>query len=138
MRACVRACVRWRLFLQVLPYAAAQNGRGRHGHLVRLFLDGEWQATCVDAHLPCLPETDAKPGGRRGTGANPERLAFSRAAGRVLWCPLVEKAYAKAHGCYHAISGGQVRGGRGGAAAGREGRGCCSSCRLTAGPTGCC
>ena len=99
--------------------AAAADGGGRNGrgaHLVRMFLDGEWQATVVDAFLPCLPEQRAATGGGGGGGGrrqrrpagNPERLAFSRAAGRHIWAPVLEKAYAKAHGCYHAISGGQV------------------------------
>ena len=36
------------------------------------------------------------------------RVAYTKAAGKQLWPSLVEKAYAKAHGCYHAISGGWV------------------------------
>jgi hypothetical protein len=35
-------------------------------------------------------------------------LAYSRAADNQLWVPLVEKAYAKCHGSYHAISGGWI------------------------------
>jgi hypothetical protein len=36
-------------------------------------------------------------------------LAYSKARHNQLWVPFVEKAYAKIHGSYRAISGGQVR-----------------------------
>ena len=45
---------------------------------------------------------------RRGGGGDEFALAYSRAADNQLWVPLVEKAYAKAHGSYHAISGGWI------------------------------
>jgi len=35
-------------------------------------------------------------------------LAYSKAKGQQLWVPLLEKAYAKCHGSYQAISGGHV------------------------------
>jgi hypothetical protein len=35
-------------------------------------------------------------------------LAYSKAKQNQLWVPLLEKAYAKSHGCYQAISGGQI------------------------------
>eukprot|EP00980_Cylindrotheca_fusiformis_P029856 scaffold23961_cov230-Cylindrotheca_fusiformis.AAC.1 len=35
-------------------------------------------------------------------------LAYSKARGNQLWVPVLEKAYAKSHGCYHAISGGHI------------------------------
>jgi len=66
---------------------------------VNLFLDGEWKAINIDDRLPC---TDQQ---RRPDGSG---LAFSRADGQQLWVPLLEKAYAKAHGSYRAISGGEI------------------------------
>jgi len=35
-------------------------------------------------------------------------LAYSKAKGNQLWVPYLEKAYAKIHGSYHAISGGHI------------------------------
>ena len=35
-------------------------------------------------------------------------LAYSKAQHQQLWVPLLEKAYAKMHGCYSAISGGHI------------------------------
>jgi hypothetical protein len=75
---------------------------------LRLFLDGKWKCLMVDDHLPV---TDAP---RRPELAFESRLAFSRCGGgrggggQQLWVSLLEKAYAKAHGSYDAISGGQI------------------------------
>jgi len=60
---------------------------------VRLFLDGEWREIVVDDFLPV-----AKQG----------KLAFAKHSQNQIWVPLVEKAYAKAHSSYQAISGGFV------------------------------
>lgn len=35
-------------------------------------------------------------------------LAYSKASKNQLWVPFLEKAYAKSHGCYKAISGGHI------------------------------
>ena len=37
-----------------------------------------------------------------------EDLAYSKAKHQQLWVPFLEKAYAKVHGCYQAISGGHI------------------------------
>ena len=58
---------------------------------LRLCKNGMWQSVLVDDLVPCFP------------GGGP---AYSRAHGPELWVMLVEKAYAKLHGCYAAIKMG--------------------------------
>ena len=73
------------------------------GYRLKLFLDGEWQSILIDDRLPCT----TKP--RRPDHAVDTGLAFSRASNGQLWPCLVEKVYAKAHGSYKAISGGEIK-----------------------------
>ena len=40
--------------------------------------------------------------------ATTQDLAYSKAKDQQLWVPFLEKAYAKSHGCYQAISGGHI------------------------------
>lgn len=61
----------------------------------QLFLDGDWRVVTVDNSLPC------------SDGPQPS-LLFAKASSSQLWVPLLEKAYAKAHGSYAAISGGEI------------------------------
>ena len=58
---------------------------------VRLCHGGEWKVVTVDDSLPV-----------NAIGC----LAYLKAARRQLWVPLLEKAYAKLHGCYEALEGG--------------------------------
>mmetsp|Transcript_178512 Transcript_178512/g.572055 ORF Transcript_178512/g.572055 Transcript_178512/m.572055 type:complete len:1068 (+) Transcript_178512:55-3258(+) len=85
------------LIIRLFGGETSKNAAGCYQ--LRLFLDGEWQAITVDDRLPC---TDNQ---RRPDGSG---LAYSRADGQQLWTPLLEKAYAKAHGSYKAISGGEI------------------------------
>lgn len=85
------------LILRLFGGETARNGVGCYQ--INLFLDGDWKAITIDDRLPC---TDQQ---RRPDGSG---LAFSRADGQQLWVPLLEKAYAKAHGSYQAISGGEI------------------------------
>jgi hypothetical protein len=69
----------------------------------------------VDSRLPVrgadtqvLRGANAAGSRRRKADEDEFRPAYSRAAGNQLWVPLVEKAHAKAHGSYHAISGGWI------------------------------
>ncbi|KAJ8907793.1 hypothetical protein NDN08_007897 [Rhodosorus marinus] len=58
----------------------------------RLFIDGQWQVYDIDDHLPMKGDLPA----------------FSQTSRDQLWVPLLEKAYAKAHGSYWSISGGEI------------------------------
>lgn len=80
-------------------------------HRVRLFIDGAWRPFEIDDSFPHRPAEAQGKGPAKGKGPKGPvgpQIAFTKAAGRQLWPSLVEKAYAKAHGCYHAISGGWV------------------------------
>eukprot|EP00899_Mesostigma_viride_P005554 jgi/Mesvir1/149/Mv13513-RA.1 len=91
-----------KLFADTAPNAAGC-------YLVRLFLDGDWRSILVDAQLPITNRPRHR--GTQGALGGPSLdtfLAFSRADHQQLWAPLLEKAYAKAHGSYRAIAGGQV------------------------------
>ena len=90
-----------RLFVDLDPTAVVVPGRCA----VRLFLDGAWRVVEVDDRLPCVVKGARV---RRAAHAGASRLAYSRAANNQLWVQMIEKAYAKAHGCYAAISGGQI------------------------------
>ncbi|XP_045150797.1 calpain-10 [Echinops telfairi] len=59
----------------------------------RVWQYGHWVDITVDDRLPCLAG----------------RLCFSRCQSEdVFWLPLLEKAYAKVHGCYELLWAGQV------------------------------
>jgi len=82
----------------------ARNAAGCYQ--VRLFLDGKWRSIVIDDMLPVTDDP------RRAELAFESKLAFSRCGsstgGQQLWVSILEKAYAKAHGSYQAISGGQI------------------------------
>ena len=75
--------------------------------MLRLFLDGAWCSITIDDRLPVTDQP------RRAELAFDSKLAFSRCGGsngggQQLWTSLLEKTYAKAHGSYSAISGGEI------------------------------
>lgn len=59
---------------------------------MKICKNGEWQEITVDDYFPCFPN-----GGP----------IFSKGHGNELWVLLLEKAYAKIHGGYRNIVGGQ-------------------------------
>lgn len=63
-------------------------------YTVRFCIQGEWVPVVVDDWIPC--EARGKPA-----------FATSR-KGNELWVSILEKAYAKLHGSYEALEGGQV------------------------------
>uniref|UniRef100_A0A6T6KIL7 Uncharacterized protein n=1 Tax=Rhodosorus marinus TaxID=101924 RepID=A0A6T6KIL7_9RHOD len=66
------------------------SGVGKYSF--RLFIDGQWRVYDIDDHLPMKGDLPA----------------FSQTSRDQLWVPLLEKAYAKAHGSYWSISGGEI------------------------------
>ena len=74
---------------------------------VRLWRDGAWRAVLVDDRMPCKDAAAGCGGGKDGGGGGP---ALGRCRDRAaLWMPLLEKAFAKAHGgSYSSLVGGHV------------------------------
>eukprot|EP00752_Nemacystus_decipiens_P008666 g7736.t2 len=72
---------------------------------VNLFKDGRWERVLVDNWLPCKD-----PGKLRGKEKGLDHLpAFAKASSNnKTWPCIIEKAFAKQHGSYDAISGGHV------------------------------
>ena len=80
-------------------------------HAFRLFIDGAWQEIVVDNFLPCLDpmaKLPSKLSPSKIKALGDFTLCFSKNRSHQLWVPLLEKAYAKAHGSYAAISGGEI------------------------------
>ncbi|KAJ3193868.1 Calpain-type cysteine protease dek1 [Irineochytrium annulatum] len=75
-------------------------------YLVRLFIDGQWRQVAVDDNFALRPPNLKR--SLKDDHVNPNPLLFCRANRKQLWVALIEKAYAKVHGSYHAISGGQI------------------------------
>ncbi|KAI8852372.1 hypothetical protein BC829DRAFT_384962 [Chytridium lagenaria] len=73
---------------------------------VRMFIDGEWKVTRIDNHFALHPKGQKRK--RTADFTTSEPLAFCKSNGKQLWAPIIEKAYAKMHGSYRAISGGQI------------------------------
>lgn len=66
---------------------------------VRFFKNGLWRPVFIDDRIPCVPDPDD--GGYRPV--------FGRSKNKnECWVPLIEKAYAKIHGCYEYLEGGTV------------------------------
>mmetsp|Transcript_27152 Transcript_27152/g.43613 ORF Transcript_27152/g.43613 Transcript_27152/m.43613 type:complete len:797 (+) Transcript_27152:3202-5592(+) len=75
---------------------------------IRLFIDGNWKVVNVDDLFPCVRPVDAKKKRKNLKGNEDFLLAFCKSERNQLWVPLLEKAYAKAHGCYNSIHGGYI------------------------------
>ena len=69
-----------------------------------LFIDGTWQDIVVDNYLPCQQRSIKKEKKRKMINdvlcidQEGSTLAYSKVSHTQLWVPLLEKAYAKAHG----------------------------------------
>jgi len=61
----------------------------------QFFKNGRWQYVIVDSRIPYNPQSKTP---LYGHCADPNEF----------WVPLMEKAYAKLHGCYEALQGGSM------------------------------
>jgi len=66
--------------------------------VIQFFKNGNWVPVIVDNRIPC-----------HKSGPNARRPIFSQCKNtNEYWVMIVEKAYAKLHGCYEALSGGEI------------------------------
>ena len=93
------------LCVRLFESTATDEKGGAYG--IRFFLDGDWTTVRIDDRFPIT----AAP--RRAHLATASKVAYGRCVSEttgetMLWASLLEKAYAKAHGSYKAISGGEI------------------------------
>ena len=73
----------------------------------KLFIDGIWKYVTVDNFLPCSKASSSS-SSSSSSSFDSSQLLFSNHSHSQLWVPYLEKAYAKAHGSYGSISGGEI------------------------------
>jgi Ca2+-binding EF-hand superfamily protein len=67
-------------------------------YVLRFFKNSAWRYVIVDERLPCFAQEGYEPS-----------LVFGRNKDdRELWVAIIEKAFAKLHGCYEALGGGLI------------------------------
>jgi len=70
-----------------------ENDKNIYGvYGVKMCLNGIWKNIIVDDWLPTLNY----------------KIVFSMSNGKFVWVPIIEKAFAKAHGSYKAMEGGNM------------------------------
>lgn len=81
----------------------SKNGK----YETKLFIDGSWKIITIDDYFPLKSKWEEKKG-RESKLPDGLPLMFCKSTQKQIWAPLIEKAYAKAHGSYKAISGGWI------------------------------
>jgi hypothetical protein len=67
-------------------------------YVLRFFKNGAWRYVIVDERLPCFAQE----------GYEPSLVFGKNKDDRELWVAIIEKAFAKLHGCYEALGGGLI------------------------------
>ncbi|CAM9401616.1 unnamed protein product [Pylaiella littoralis] len=83
------------LFPEVLKRVIVSDRHGDKGiYTLKLFKEGAWRYLHVDDRLPCSP-------------TRAPHFCSSQDPNQV-WAPLIEKAFAKLHGCYESLGRGSI------------------------------
>lgn len=67
-------------------------------YVLKFFKNGAWRYVIIDERLPCYDQE----------GYEPSLVFGKNKDDREVWVSLVEKAFAKLHGCYEALGGGLI------------------------------
>ncbi|CAN0425338.1 unnamed protein product, partial [Ectocarpus sp. 12 AP-2014] len=94
-------------FPEVLKKVVVSDRHSDKGvYTLKLFKEGAWRYIHVDDRLPCSPSRTQ----HYCCSKNPNqaRQPPTRSSFADVWAPLIEKAFAKLHGCYESLGRGSI------------------------------
>ncbi|CAN0239494.1 unnamed protein product, partial [Ectocarpus sp. 12 AP-2014] len=94
-------------FPKVLKEVVVSDRHSDKGvYTLKLFKEGAWRYIHVDDRLPCSPSRTQHYCCSKDP--NQARQPPTRSSFAAVWAPLIEKAFAKLHGCYESLGRGSI------------------------------